>query len=152
INENNFITLTFEDNEYLPESEVKSILDYRRKGFFNINLPLELLFKDNNIKNKYWANKWRVYGLGLVGSLDGVVFTNYKIIEDITDHATYITTRVDFIHTNDPSTIVNKYKIDNFPIYDEALYQTGIVNSQLPKEIKSFNRNVIADSAEPKSI
>jgi hypothetical protein len=33
INENNFLRLTFEDNEYLPKSEVDSILDYRIKGF-----------------------------------------------------------------------------------------------------------------------
>jgi phage terminase large subunit len=50
INENNFITLTFEDNEYLSQSEVDSILDYKIKGFYNPNLPFELLFKDDNIK------------------------------------------------------------------------------------------------------
>ena len=44
INENNFITLTFEDNEYLSQSEVDSILDYKIKGFHNPNLPFELLF------------------------------------------------------------------------------------------------------------
>jgi len=60
INENNFITLTFQDNEYLAESEVKSILDYKAKGFFNTDLPTESLFSDGNIKNKYWSNKWRV--------------------------------------------------------------------------------------------
>jgi phage terminase large subunit len=32
INNNNFITLTFEDNEYLSQSEVDSILDYKLKG------------------------------------------------------------------------------------------------------------------------
>jgi phage terminase large subunit len=74
INENNFLRLTFEDNEYLPKSEVDSILDYRIKGFFNPFIPFEKLFKEENVKNKYWANKWKVYGLGLVGSLDGVVF------------------------------------------------------------------------------
>jgi len=50
INENNFLTLTFEDNEYLSESEKRSILDYKTKGFFNTELPFELLFKDDNIK------------------------------------------------------------------------------------------------------
>ena len=60
INENNFIRLTFEDNEYLSKSEVKSILDYKQKGFHNTNLPEEELFKESNIKNKYWSNKWKV--------------------------------------------------------------------------------------------
>ena len=96
INENNFITLTFEDNEYLSQSEVDSILDYKTKGFQNPNLPFELLFKDENIKNSYWANKWRVYGLGMVGSLDGVVFENWKQIDTIQIDARLIVYGLDF--------------------------------------------------------
>jgi len=152
INENNFLRLTFEDNEYLSQSEVRSILDYKNKGFHDPALPFELLFKDSNIKNKYWANKWKVYGLGLVGSLEGVVFSNWKIIESIPENAKYVKTGVDFGYTNDPTTIIDKYLIDGIPIYDEALYQKGLVNSAIAKELKSFKRNVVADSAEPKSI
>jgi len=71
INDRNFITLTFEDNEYLSESEVKSILEYKAKGFHNPDLQFKELFNESNIKNNYWANKWKVYGLGLVGALEG---------------------------------------------------------------------------------
>lgn len=152
INDNNFITLTFEDNEYLSESEVKSILEYKKKGFHNPELPESELFKDNNIKNSYWANKWKVYGLGKVGSLDGVVFMNWKIIDSIPEDAKYKKSGVDFGYTNDPTTIIDKYEKDSVPIYDEALYQKGLTNSQIAKELQSFKRIVIADSAEPKSI
>jgi len=152
INENNFLRLTFEDNEYLSKSEVRSILDYKTKGFHNINLSTEELFKDSNIKNKYWANKWKVYGLGLVGALEGVVFTNWEIIESIPPEAKYNKTGVDFGYTNDPTTIIDKYTFNGIPIYDEALYQKGLVNSAIAKELKSFKRKVVADSAEPKSI
>lgn len=152
INSNNFITLTFEDNEYLPKSEVKAILDYKSKGFHNSDLPQNLLFKESNIKNKYWANKWKVYGLGQVGSLDGVVFINYEIIDTIPPDANYRKTGVDFGYTNDPSTIIDKYEINGMPIYDEVLYEKGLVNSQIAQRLKSFKRIVVADSAEPKSI
>lgn len=152
INENNFIRLTFEDNEYLSKSEVKSILDYKQKGFHNISLPEEDLFKEINIKNKYWANKWKVYGLGKVGSLEGVVFTNWEIIDSIPQEAKYIKTGVDFGYTNDPTTIIDKYTYNSIPIYDEALYEKGLVNSAIAKHLKTFKRKVIADSAEPKSI
>ena len=152
INENNFITLTFEDNECLAKSELKSILDYKLKGFNNPDLPEKELFKESNIKNKYWANKWKVYGLGQIGSLDGVVFSNWEIIETIPTDAKYNKTGVDFGYTNDPTTIIDKYTINGIPIYDEALYQKGLVNYQIAKELKSFKRNVVADSAEPKSI
>jgi len=152
INDNNFLRLTFEDNEYLSKSEVKSILDYKIKGFHNANLPIEELFKDSNIKNKYWSNKWKVYGLGLVGSLEGVVFSNWEIIESIPEAAKYNKTGVDFGYTNDPTTIIDKYTFNGIPIYDEALYEKGLVNSLIAKALKSFKRNVVADSAEPKSI
>jgi len=153
INENNFITLTFEDNEYLPLSEVKSILDYKNKGFYNPELPYELIFKDSNIKNKYWANKWKVYGLGMVGSLEGVVFENWKIIDNIPDKAKYVKSGMDFGYTNDPSTLVDKYELDGQPIYDEVFYEKGLSNSQIATKTKiGLKRSVIADSAEPKSI
>jgi phage terminase large subunit len=68
IDENNFIQLTFKDNEYLGQGEVDSILDYFNKGYY----------PDGTLRNEYWANVWRVYGLGEVGSVEGRVFTHFK--------------------------------------------------------------------------
>lgn len=70
INENNFIQLTFRDNEYLPTEEVESILEYEKKGYD----------EKGNIINEYWANIWRVYGLGEVGSVEGRIY-NWKQID-----------------------------------------------------------------------
>lgn len=69
ITDNNFIQLTFKDNEYLPKEEVRSIMDYYNKGY-NI---------DGTIKNEYWANIWKVYGLGEVGSVEGRIYHWSKI-------------------------------------------------------------------------
>ena len=151
-NNNNFITLTFEDNEYLSKSEVKSILDYKEKGFYNPELDYPEIFEESNIKSKWWANKWKVYGLGLVGSLDGVVFDNWQIIESLPKEAQYKKSGLDFGYTNDPTTCIDKYELDGKIIYDEALYQKGLTNSEIASLIKDFKRYVIADSAEPKSI
>ena len=151
INENNFITLTFEDNEYLPASEVLSILDYKTKGFFNPNLSNDLLFESNNIKNKYWANKWKVYGLGLVGSLDGVIFNNWSLIDAIPDGARLIGIGLDFGYTNDPTAAVEVYKYNDKRILNEIIYKTGMLNSDIAKELPN-DTYVYADSAEPKSI
>src|SRR5690606_5703726 len=63
------ITLTYKDNEGLSPSIIKEIEKARAKAFFDIEL--ENLFADNNIKSSYWANWWKVYGLGLTGSLEG---------------------------------------------------------------------------------
>jgi len=151
INENNFITLTFDDNEYLSQSEVDSILDYKTKGFHNPDLPFELLFKEENIKKSYWANKWRVYGLGLVGSLDGVVFDNWKPIDTIPPDARLIGYGLDFGYTNDPTSIVEIYKYNNLRLFNEICYNKGLSNSQISKYITT-KLPCYCDSAEPKSI
>ena len=151
INENNFITLTFEDNEYLADSEVKSILDYKQKGFFNTFLPTESIFTDGNIKNKYWSNKWRVYGLGLTGNLDGVIFDNWLIIHSVPSDARLIGIGLDFGYTNDPTAIVEVYKYNDKRILNEVAYRTGMLNGDIAKLLPK-NIFIYADSAEPKSI
>jgi len=151
INDKNFITLTFEDNEYLSESEVRSILDYKNKGFHDTTRPQETLFDTDNIKNKYWSNKWKVYGLGLVGNLDGVIFDNWLTIDSIPSDARLLGIGLDFGYSNDPTAIVEIYKYNDKRIVNEVCYRTGMVNSDIAR-ILPKNTFVYADSAEPKSI
>lgn len=70
IDSNNFLNLTFKDNEYLSKEEVESILEYYKKGYSEHGI----------IINEYWANIWRVYGLGEIGSVEGRIFTHFKPI------------------------------------------------------------------------
>jgi phage terminase large subunit len=151
INENNLITLTFEDNEYLPQSEVDSILDYKIKGFYNPDLPFELLFKDENIKNKYWSNKWKVYGLGMIGSLDGVVFSNWSEITTIPEGARLLGYGLDFGYSNDPTAIIEIYKWNDKRILNEICYSRGLSNESISTKIDT-RLPCYCDSAEPKSI
>ncbi len=151
INENNFITLTFEDNEFLSQSEVDSILDYKTKGFHNPALPFETLFKEENIKSNYWSNKWKVYGLGMVGNLDGVVFDNWQQIDNIPDDARLLGIGMDFGYSNDPTAIVEVWKWNDKRILNEICYRKGLVNSDIAEYLPN-NVVIYADSAEPKSI
>ena len=77
INDFNFIRITYPDNEFLPQAEISNILDYKVKGF--IDPYIEDYDKPSNIKNEYWANKWRVYGLGKPGGVEGRIFNWKKI-------------------------------------------------------------------------
>lgn len=151
INENNFITLTFEDNEFLSQSEVDSILDYKTKGFRDPTLPFDLLFKEENIKSNYWSNKWKVYGLGMVGNLDGVVFDNWQQIDSIPEDARLLGIGMDFGYSNDPTAIVEVWKWNDKRILNEICYRKGLVNSDIAEYLPK-NVVVYADSAEPKSI
>lgn len=147
-----FLILTYKDNEFLPDGEVKAILKYRDKGFFKWDgVSVKELFKESNVKSKYWANKWRVYGLGMVGSLDGLIFDNWTEIQSVPPDAVYVGTGLDFGYSNDPTAITDIYRWNGKRILDEVCYRTGMVNSDISRVLKGKGV-VYADSAEPKSI
>ena len=125
------IKLTFQDNEQLGQAERESILDYKRKGYN----------EDGTIKNEYWANKWRVYGLGEIGIQVDAVFQNYSEIDfaGITlEHL--LGFGLDFGFT-DPNALVAMYKYDDKIIFEEWIYQTGLSISQL----RELMRKMIED-------
>jgi len=130
-----FIILTYKDNEALDESIVSQIEKNRDKA----------------ATSSYWANWWRVYGLGEVGSLEGVVFTNWKEIDTIPNEAKLIGIGLDFGYTNDPTAAIEIYNYNGTRIVNELVYRTGMVNSDIAKILPS-GMIIYADSSEPKSI
>lgn len=150
-----WLTLTYKDNEALPESIVLELEKALVKGFHDPELKNEELFKEDNIKSKYWANWWRVYGLGLLGSLDGVILTDWSIIQSLPSAAKLLGVGIDFGYTNDPTAIPALYKFNGEYIWDEVCYKKGMNNSQIAKALLanfSKHNDMRADSSEPKSI
>lgn len=145
------ITLTYKDNEGLADSIIREIEKARNKGFYKFHEELHKLFHENNIKSNYWANWWRVYGLGLTGSLEGVIFNNWSIIKSIPEDATLVGLGVDFGYSNDPTAITEIWEWNGKRILNEICYKTGLVNSEIA-EILPKKPITYADSAEPKSI
>ena len=129
------IILTYKDNEALD----KGIIDQIEKNI-----------KKAETSN-YWRNWVRVYVDGEMGQLEGVVFSNWKPIDTIPNEARLIGIGVDFGYTNDPTSIIEVYKINETRILNEVTYQTGLLNSDIAK-ILPRDVPVYADSAEPKSI
>lgn len=150
------LTLTYLDNEALDKAIVKEIEKGRNKAYYNEYLPVPELFTPSNIKSYYWHNFWRVYGLGMIGTLEGVVFTNWKVVSAIPAEAKLTGYGIDFGFTNDPTTLVAAYSYNNHIIWDELIYQTGLTNGDIANRMKALGVKasdiVIADSAEPKSI
>jgi phage terminase large subunit len=132
-----FITLTYLDNEALPATIVKDIESARDKA------------KDST----YWHNWWQVYGLGKVGSLDGVCLTGWQEIK-LPEEARLLCYGMDFGYSNDPTTVIGLYKYNDAYIFDEVLFQKKLLNSDISNLFKANDINgiVYADSAEPKSI
>lgn len=123
---------TYKDNPFLPQN----IID--------------------EIESLQWKNPalWRVYGLGQMGALEGVIY-DYDTCADVPDEVTCY--GLDFGYTNDPTALV-AVSIHNDDIYlRELCYDRGLLNSDIAhifsaNGIARHSTPIYADSAEPKSI
>jgi phage terminase large subunit len=131
-----FVVLTYKDNEALDKSIVNEIEKARDKAEHS----------------EYWANWWRVYGLGEIGQVQGTIFTNWHQIDNVPQEAKYIGIGLDFGYSNDPTAIVMVYKWNNEFILDEIAYQKELSNKAIADILKPYGGLVVCDSAEPKSI
>lgn len=129
-NDCEFIVLTYKDNEALDTQIVDSI--EQRKG------------------RKGW---WKVYGEGQLGEVEGKIYRDWQIVDEIDHHAKLVRYGLDFGYSNDPSAIVAIYYLNNGYIFDEIVFLKGLSNKQIADTILNQQQSmVIADSAEPKSI
>ena len=133
--DSDFVILTYKDNEALDQSIV-TIIEKNR---------------DKAATSNYWANWWRVYGLGEIGSLEGVVFDNWKEIDKLPDDARLIGIGLDFGYTNDPTAAIEVYNWNGKRIVNELVYSTGMLNSDIARILPTAV-TIYADSSEPKSI
>jgi phage terminase large subunit len=130
------------DNPYLPKSELDKILMKKDKPGFE--------------------NWWKVYGLGELGSLEGVVFQNvrYEKEGEVSEAFRILPTgyAMDFGFHPDPDVLI-KVAINEKEkkIYaHEVIYKSGLgiqelsdlIGVEIPDKIKS----IIADSASPRMI
>jgi len=120
-----FMILTYKDNEGLPQSIVESI--EARKN------------------NKAW---WTVYGMGQLGEVEGKIYKDWQIIDEIPHEARLERYGLDFGYSNDPTSIVAIYYYNGGYILDEITYQKGLSNKQIADVLSNIPKAlVIADSA-----
>lgn len=125
-----FLTITYKDNEALSKNIIDDIESHKH--------------------NKQW---WRVYGEGLLGEVEGKIYKDWQIIDEIPHEARLERYGLDFGYSNDPSAIVAIYYYNGGYILNEITFQKGLTNKQLADILNNQPKAlVIADSAEPKSI
>jgi phage terminase large subunit len=128
------ITTTYKDNPHLPDLQVKEIE------------KLELL--DPVL--------YQIYALGKRGQLKGLIFTNWKIVKSMPSDLKKHGYGLDFGFSNDPTALIEA-GINGGEIYlNELIYETNLTNPDISSQMRelriSGKSQIIADSAEPKSI
>ena len=129
---------TYKDNDYLTAEQVAEIES-----------------------NKNDANWWRVYGQGLVGQQEGLIFPNFDLIDELPAERGGLREvyGMDFGFTHDPSTLQHLLIDTGQKILyiDEVFYATGMLNSAMAAAMEEAgvpkrSTLIFADCAEPKTI
>lgn len=134
-------------HDYIGQPDVKFIRSWHEHNPFlsdKVRQKIEnLKFEDEEL--------WKVYARGLTGKIEGLIFRNWEVIDEIPKDAQYIGTGMDFGFTNDPTAVIDVYRYNGELIVDEALYERGLTNPDIYERIDK-SKEYWADSAEPKSI
>lgn len=133
------ITVTYKDNEFLEQKIIDEIESWEEKGK----------------TSKYYANRWRVMGLGLMGKQEGAIITDWSEIDFLPPDAQLIGSGLDWGYSQDPTTLISVYRYNGELIADEKIYEKGLLNSQIANKVKGTNATegvIYCDSSEPKSI
>ena len=129
------IVSTYKDNRFLTPAQVEDI--------------------EKGKKNKNW---WRVYGLGLTGQLEGVIY-EFEQIDNMPDNAGLVRIGgLDYGFTNSKTAGVDILAdVRRKELYlDEMFYNTGMLNSDIIRALNAHGfpkkgPRLYADCAEPKS-
>ncbi len=117
-------------------------------------LPQEVVSNIESNKDKD-PNWWNVYGLGLIGKVEGLVYPFFKQVDRLPQgNATY---GLDFGYSVDPTTLVKNVIIGNDLYSQELIYERGLTNPDIASRLAEVGvrkryDEITADSAEPKSI
>ena len=133
------LVLTYLDNEALPNNVLDDIATAKEKA-------------ENG--SKYWQNWCRVYVDGKIGILQGAVFENWEVVDELPKDAKLLGGGIDF-GWRVPSACVLVYELNGEYIFDELIYEPKLFPEDMAEMIiaNGFdNETWFADNAEPKSI
>jgi phage terminase large subunit len=132
----------FKHNPFIKEKTLRDILSYE--------------MTDENIARgtaDEW--RWKVYGLGELGRLEGVIFEKWDFGAWPTDHQWH-GYGLDFGFTNDPTGLVEVCVSSGELFIRELIYEHAMTNGDISTRMASLaidrRAEVVCDSAEPKSI
>lgn len=136
-----WVVTTFRDNRFISPQSVTKILSYEPT-------PKNIA---RGTANEY---RWRVYGMGEVGRLEGLVFPDFKVCSTFPKEYKWRGFGLDWGYANDP-TALTELRLAGGQLYvKQHIYEKGLTNQDIARRIKKLgiDEQIIADSSEPKSI
>ena len=129
-----FIKSTYLDNPFLPDETIKEIERLRDLD----------------------SNYWKIYGLGDMAQPTETIFRQFEIANNVPTEAKLVALGLDWGYSNDPTAIVEVFKLNDDLYINELIYSKGLTNQDIAEKLRELNitrqTEIIADSAEPKSI
>lgn len=144
---------SFTDDHWICEVNTDSrthhfISTYRDNPFLEQTIVDEI--ESLQYKNK---SLWQIYGLGLQAQIEGLVFENTEIVDEIPSWVKRRWLALDFGYTQDPTAIAEVAILDNDIYIDEICYRTHMLSGEIIKELKPYhNYEIISESADPRLV
>jgi phage terminase large subunit len=145
---------SFSDNHWLCELNKDSrtyhfITTHRDNPFLEQGIIDEiesLRFKNESL--------WKIYGLGLQAEVEGLVFKNVGVVNEIPEYVKRRWGAIDFGYSNDPTAICEVGLLDDTIYVDEKCYRTQMLTSDIVRVLKEGcpRLKIISESAEPRLI
>ena len=105
--------------------------------------------------NRYLdPNWWRVYGEGLIGRLENLIWSNYEVTDNLPNKETWQRWAygLDFGFTH-PMALIKVIEAGEKLYWDECVYETKMTNSDLIEKLTHEDRaDIYADPSRPDSI
>ena len=118
-------------------------------------LPTEVVanIESNREKDPNW---WNVYGLGLIGKIEGLVYPVFQQVDELPVHGNVVY-GLDFGFSGDPAVLTKNVILPDELYSEELIYECGLTNQDIVSKmvelgVPKSSAEIWADSAEPKSI
>ncbi len=123
-------------------------LDAREAGV----LPEQVVRDIESYKDKD-PNWWNVYGLGLVGKIEGLVYPKFEQVDELPQGAVFY--GLDYGYASDPTVLVKNVLLGD-KLYSQQMFydNSGLTNGQIAQKLsllKIQNEPIYPDPDEPKS-
>jgi phage terminase large subunit len=117
-------------------------------------LPAQTVADIESYKDKD-PNWWHIYGLGLIGKIEGLVYPWFNQVDELPPGNRIY--GLDFGFSSDPCVLTANVLLGDKLYSKELLYKTGMTNDVIARNmdllgIRTNYDEIYADSAEPKSI